>query len=548
MDIDLSELPDDVAALKAVVIAACAKADAVAAELASEKARRADDAALIAHMKLQIEKLKRDKFGASAERASRLLDQMAFELEELEATATEDELAAELAAAKTSNVAPFIRKRPARQPFPDHLPRERVVVPGPTACTCCGGARLAKLGETITETLETIPRSWKVIQHVREKFTCRDCEKISQAPAPFHVIPRGWAGPSFLAMLVFEKFGQHQPLNRQAERYAREGVPLSLSTLADQVGACCAVLEPIFNLIVSHVFSGERIHGDDTTVPVLAKGKTDIARSWVYVRDDRPFGGPAPPAAVFYYSRDRSGEHPQTHLARYSGIFQADAFAGYNKLYDTGRAAEPIMEAACWAHARRKFFELADLAQAAKRKAHSKKPVYTSPTALEAVRRIDALFDIERNIIGQPPAARQIVRQDLSAPLAMAFEIWLRQERAKLSRHDDLAIAIDYILTRWTAFTRFLSDGRICLTNNAAERALRGIALGRKSWLFAGSDRGGRRAAMMYSLIVTAKMNNIDPQAWLANVLARIAEHPAHRLDELLPWNWTRAGTDQLAA
>ncbi|OYV62086.1 MAG: IS66 family transposase, partial [Acidocella sp. 21-58-7] len=259
MDIDLSALPDDVAALKAVVIAACAKADAVAAALANEKARRADDAALIAHMKLQIEKLKRDKFGASAERASRLLDQMAFELEELEATATEDELAAELAAAKTSNVAPFIRKRPARQPFPDHLPRERVIVAGPTACTCCGGARLAKLGETITETLETIPRSWKVIQHVREKFTCRDCEKISQAPAPFHVIPRGWAGPSLLAMLVFEKFGQHQPLNRQAERYAREGVPLSLSTLADQVGACCAVLEPIFNLIVSHVFSGERI-------------------------------------------------------------------------------------------------------------------------------------------------------------------------------------------------------------------------------------------------------------------------------------------------
>jgi transposase len=535
MDINLSELPDDVAALKAVVIAACAKADAVAAELANEKARRADDAALISHMKLQIEKLKRDKFGASAERASRLLDQMAFELEKLEATATEDELAAELAAAKTSNVAPFIRKRPARQPFPDHLPRERPVVTGPTACTCCGGARLAKLGETITETLEIIPRSWKVIQHVREKFTCRDCEKISQAPAPFHVIPRGWAGPSFLAMLVFEKFGQHQPLNRQAERYAREGVPLSLSTLADQVGACCAVLEPIFNLIVSHVFSGERIHGDDTTVPVLAKGKTDIARSWVYVRDDRPFGGPAPPAAVFYYSQDRSGEHPQTHLARYSGIFQADAFAGYNKLYDSGRSAGAITEAACWAHARRKFFELADLAQAAKRKARSKKPVYTSPTALEAVRRIDALFDIERNIIGQPPAARQMVRQDLSAPLAMAFETLLRQERAKLSRHDDLASAIDYMLTRWTAFTRFLGDGRICLTNNAAERALRGIALGRKSWLFAGSDRGGRRAAMMYSLIVTAKMNNIDPQAWLADVLARIAEHPAHRLDELLP-------------
>jgi transposase len=396
--------------------------------------------------------------------------------------------------------------------------------------------------------LETIPRTWKVIAHVREKFTCRDCEKISQAPAPFHVIHRGWAGPSFLAMLVFEKFGQHQPLNRQAERYAREGVPLSLSTLADQVGACCVVLEPIFNLILSHVFAGERIHGDDTTVPVLAKGKTDIARSWVYVRDDRPFAGPAPPAVVFYYSRDRSGEHPQSHLAAYSGIFQADAFAGYNKLYEAGRSPCSIMEAACWSHARRKFFELADLAKAAQRKARSKKPVFTSPTALEAVRRIDELFDIERNINGQSAETRRSVRKELSVPLIVALETWLRQERVKLSRHDDLAIAMDYMLTRWKAFTRFLDDGRICLSNNAAERALRGIALGRKSWLFAGSDRGGRRAAIMYSLIVTAKMNNVDPQAWLADVLSRIAEHPAQKLDELLPWNWTKPEAVQLNA
>ena len=548
MDVDLSALPDDVATLKAVVLAACAKADAVAAELANEQAKRADDVALIAHMKLQIEKLKRDKFGPRSERASRLLDQMVFELEELESTATEDELAAELAAVKTSSVAPFTRNRPARKPFPEHLPRERVIVPGPIACTCCGSARLAKLGETITETLETIPRSWKVIAHVREKFTCRDCEKISQTPAPFHVIRRGWAGPSFLAMLVFEKFGQHQPLNRQAERYAREGVPLSLSTLADQVGACCVVLEPIFNLMAAHVFAGERIHGDDTTVPVLAKGKTDIARSWVYVRDDRPFGGPVPPAAVFYYSRDRGGEHPRGHLARYSGIFQADAFGGYNKLYEVGRSPGPIIEAACWAHARRKFFELADIAKAAKRKGRSKKPVFTSPTALEAVCRIDALFDIERGINGQSPVARRAVRQELSVPLARELKTWLTQERTKLSRHDDLAGAIDYMLTRWAAFTRFLDDGRICLTNNAAERALRGIALGRKSWLFAGSDRGGRRAAIMYSLIVTTKMNNVDPQAWLADVLGRIADHPVHKLEDLLPWNWNKAETTALNA
>ena len=348
-------------------------------------------------------------------------------------------------------------------------------------------------------------------------------------------------------MLVFEKFGQHQPLNRQAERYTREGVPLSLSTLADQVGACCAVLEPIFNLMVAHVFAGERLHGDDTTVPVLARGKTDIGRSWVYVRDDRPFGGPAPPAAVFYYSRDRGGEHPQAHLARYSGIFQADAFSGYNKLYEAGRLPGPIVEAACWAHARRKFFELADLAKAAKRKARSGKPAFTSPIALEAVRRIDALFDIERDIAGQSPSARSCGPPDLSAPLVAGTGNLDATGKSKLSRHDDLAVAMDYMLTRWAAFTRFLDDGRICVTNNAAERAIRGIALGRKSWLFAGSDRGGRRAAIMYSLIVTAKMNDIDPQAWLADVLSRIADHPAHNIEDLLPWNWAKAEATQIS-
>ncbi len=476
MAIDISTLPDDVDSLKAALLASVARADIVAAELANEQAKRADDHALIAHLKLQIEKLKRDKFGPSAERTSRLLDQMEFTLEELESAATEDELAAEMAAAKTTNVTAFKRNRPSRKPFPEHLPRERVVVPGPTACTCCGGARLAKLGETITETLETIPRTWKVIQHVREKFTCRDCEKISQAPAPFHVIPRGWAGPSFLAMLVFEKFGQHQPLNRQAERYAREGVPLSLSTLADQVGACCVALDPLVELLVAHVFAGARVHGDDTTVPVLAKGQTDIARSWVYVRDDRPFGGLAPPVAVFYYSRDRRGEHPQAHLAKYSGILQADAFGGYNKLYEPDRMPGPITEAACWAHSRRKFFELADLAKIAKRKAQGGKPAFASPMALEAVRRIDALFDIEREINGKSAAERLAVRQKLSAPLVAELADWMTAARARLSPHDDAGKAMNYMLNRWPAFTRFLDDGRICLTNNAAERALRGIA------------------------------------------------------------------------
>ena len=548
MPVPPEPLADDIDALKAALAAERAERIAAQALAASVQAKLSDDQVLIAHLKLEIEKLKREIYGQRSERSVRLLDQMELQLEELEASATEDELLAERAAAKTTSVVGFNRKRPARRPFPEHLPRERVIVAGPTSCTCCGGTRLSKLGEDVTETLEVIPRQWKVIQHVREKFTCRDCEKISQAPAPFHVIARGWAGPSLLAMILFEKFGQHQPLNRQAERYAREGVPLSLSTLADQVGAGCVVLDPIFRRIEAHALAAERLHGDDTTVPVLAKGKTDIARSWVYVRDDRPFGGPAPPAAVFYYSRDRSGEHPQGHLASYAGILQADAYGGYGKLYEPGRSPGPVIEAACWSHARRRFFVLADIAATAKRKAKGQTPAVVSPLAFEAVRRIDAVFDVERGINGLSAEQRLLVRQALSVRLVAELETWMRQERAKLSRHADVAKAMDYMLKRWEAFVRFLTDGRICLTNNAAERALRGIALGRKSWLFAGSDRGGQRAAIMYSLIVTAKMNDIDPQAWLADVLARIADHPVHKLGELLPWNWRPLNAPEPAA
>ena len=290
------------------------------------------------------------------------------------------------------------------------------------------------------------------------------------------------------------------------------------------------------------------MHGDDTPVPVLATGKTDTGRCWVYVRDDRPFGGQDPPAAMFYYSRDRAGEHPACHLAGYSGILQADAYGGYNKLYEVARQPRPIVEASCWVHARRPFFVLADVAANARRKAQGKTASVLSPLALEAVRRIDALFDIERAINGQSAEHRRQVRQEASAPLVADLERWLREERPKLSRGNDLAKAMDYVLKRWPAFTRFLDDGRICLSNNAAERALRGIALGRKSWLFAGSDRGGQRAAAMYSLIVTAKMNDIDPQAWLADVLARIAEHPARDIDDLLPWNWLPRSAPRQAA
>jgi hypothetical protein len=326
-------------------------------------------------------------------------------------------------------------------------------------------------------------------------------------------------------------------LNRQAERYAREGVPISLSTMADAVGASCVALDPLLRLVEAHVMAAERLHGDDTTVPVLAKGKTDTGRCWVYVRDDKPFGGTAPPAAMFYYSHDRKGEHPQRHLAGYAGLFQADAFDGYRQLYLPDRSPGPIVEAGCWVHARRPFFAMADLEENARRHAAGKRAITLSPIAIEVVRRIDALFDIERSINGKPAEGRRAVRQELSKPLVEALQVYMREQRAKLSRGHDLAKAIDYILKRWAAFTLFLDDGRVCLSNNAAERALRGIALGRKSWLFCGSDRGGERAAAMYSLIVTAKMNDVDPQAWLADVLSRIAMYPAHRMDDLLPWN-----------
>ena len=524
-------MPDgsDIDALRTALAAA-------EAEVIDARAKATEAEAQIAALKLMIEKLRRALYGQRSERKQRLLDQLELQLDELEASATEDELAAEQAAAGTTQVKGFTRRRRSgRKPFPEHLPRERVVVPAPSACGCCGSEKLSKIGEDITETLEVIPRQWKVVQTVREKFTCRHCEKISQPPAPFHVVPRGWAGPNLLAMLVFEKYGTHQPLNRQRDRYAREGVDLSLSTLADQVGACAVALKPLHDLIADHVLAAERLHGDDTPVPVLAKGKTDTARAWVYVRDDAPFGGPDPPAALFHYSRDRSGKHPQEHLRTFTGIFQADIYAGYNRLYAAGRSPGPVTEAACWAHSRRKFFELADIA-ASKGRGKNAPPI--SPLALEAVKRIDLLFDIERGIKGKTAEQRHTVRQELSAPALADLEAWMKAERARLSRHAPVAKAMDYMLRRWDRFARFLDDGRICLTNNAAERALRGIALGRKSWLFAGSDRGGRRAAAMYTLIGTAKLNDVDPQAWLADVLGRIAGTPQKRLDELLPWNW----------
>ena len=519
MSIDDS-LPTDLASAHALIIA---QRQALSAAESEAKFR----ALLIEKLKYTIKKLRHERFGQSSERGA-LLDQLELQLADLEEDTSQAEAAAQMAAATAASekitVPLFERRKPARRPLPEHLPRERVVYPAPAACPCCGGGTLRKIGEDVTETLELIPRQWKVIQHVREKFSCRACEAITQPPAPSHPIARGRAGSKLLAHVLFSKYSLHLPLNRQSTTYAREGIDLDVSTLADWVGAAAATLMPLVTAILMHVFAAQRIHADDTTVPVLAKGKTRTGRLWTYVRDDRPFAGPEPPAAVFFYSRDRGGQHPEQHLASYAGLMQADAYAGFNRLYQANRKPGPIVEAACWAHARRKFFDLACINK--------------TPIAIEAVERIDALFAIEREINGVAPQQRVRVRNERSRPLVIELETWLREQRAKLSSKNEIAKAIHYSLKRWRALTSFLDDGRLCMSNNAAERELRAVAMGRKNWTFAGSDEGGRRAAVIYTLIATAKLNDIDPQAWLADVLARLPDHPAKRIADLLPWNW----------
>ena len=445
---------------------------------AEERARNAE--AMMSGARLEIERLKlllakarRERFGASSERSSRLIEQLELQLAELEETVAEDEAATErTGTGDFTVVGTHVRQRPARRPLPAHLPRQRVVVPPPTACPCCGGRRLVKVGEAVTETLDVVPRHWFVKQTVREKLACRDCQKIAEPPAPFHVIPRGRCGASLLAMILFEKYGVHQPLNRQSERYAKEGIALDVSTMADHVGAAAAALAPIQALIEQHVHAATRLHGDDTTVPVLAKGRTVTGRLWAYVRDDRPFAGEAAPAVLFHYSSDRRGVHPQAHLAGYRGILQADAYAGFGELYAATRAGGAITEALCWAHGRRRFFELADLARPGR---------IPAPLALEAVRRIDAIFEHERTINGQPADLRLAYRrQEHVLPLVKALEEWLRRERPRLSRHAEVARAMDYMLKRWPAFTRFLDDGRILsLEQRGRTSAARG-RLGKK--------------------------------------------------------------------
>src|SRR5450631_2482097 len=472
----------------------------------------------IEHLKLLIGKLRRMQFGRKSEKLDRQIEQLELRLDELQATQAENAAVSDApaAVAPAGNTA-----RPARRLLPEHLPREvRKYMPKQEACPDCGG-KLRFLGEDVSEILEYVPARFKVIRQVRPKLACACCERIVQAAAPSRPIERGVAGPGLLAHVLVSKYCDHLPLYRQSEIYAREGVELERSTLADWVGGTSRLFEPLVEALRRHVMTAQKVHADDTPVPVLApgNGKTKTGRLWTYVRDDRPAGDATPAAVWFAYSPDRKGEHPQAHLGNFTGTLQADGYAGFDAVYETGR----IQEAACWAHVRRKFYDL--------------HVAHKSPVAAEAIERIAALYAIEKEIRGHPADQRRQVRNAQARPLLDSLKQWLEETLEKLSRKSDTALAVRYALSRWDALLRYVNDGRIEIDNNAAERSLRTVALGRKNYLFAGSDAGGERAAAIYSLIGTAKLNGLDPEAYLREVLSRIADHPITRIEELLPWN-----------
>jgi transposase len=472
----------------------------------------------IEHLKLLIAKLRRMQFGRRSEKVERQIEQLELKLEELEAHRAEVEPQTPSQALPVEPAAPASK---TRHPLPEHLPRvTHTHLPEKQSCPGCGGA-MKKLGEDVSEMLEYVPASFTVLRHVRPRLCCSGCEIVVQAPAPSRPIDRGLAGPGLLAHVLTAKFCDHLPLYRQSEIYAREGVDLDRSTLAKWVGQASALVAPLVEALRRYVLAAEKLHGDDTPVPVLApgNGKTKTGRLWTYVRDDRPAGSEDAPAAWFAYSPDRKGEHPQRHLKDFKGILQADAYAGFNKLYEDGS----ILEAPCMAHFRRKFYDLMEAQR--------------SPIATEAVQRIAPLYAIEKEIRGRSPAERQKIRNARARPLLDAMKAWLEASLPKLSRKSDNAAAIHYALARWDALMRYCDDGRIEIDNSAAERALRAVAVGRRNYLFAGSDAGGGRAAVFYSLVGTAKLNSLDPEAYLREVFERIANQPIHRIEELLPWH-----------
>jgi transposase len=511
-------LPDlealDMEALKALVIAQHS-------ELLEQHRSNAQE---IEHLKLVIEKYRRMIFGRKSEKLTSQLEQLEFRLEELEtAQAAEEAVQAEKEASQqgSTQTVTKLRRRPVRKPLPEDLPREVIThLPPHNCCPDCGGA-LRQFGEDVSEQLERIPATFKVIRHVRPKFACAGCERVVEAPAPARPIERGLPGPDLLAHVLVSKYGNHLPLYRQSEIFAREGVDLDRSTLAGWVGAASELLAPLVDQIRKHVLAASKIHADDTPVPVLApgNGKTRTGRLWTYVRDDRPAGYTTPPAVWLTYSEDRKGEHPRRHLKDFKGALQADAYAGFHHLYGDGA----IYEVSCWAHTRRKF--------------HDIHVVHASPTTTEAIARIGALYGIEEEIRGKPVDIRRSVRQDRTKPLLDDLRHWMEKTLTSLSTKSETSGAIRYALSRWRALTRFVDDGLLDIDNNAAERSLRSVVMGRKNYLFLGSNSGGQRAASLYSLIATAKLNGLDPEFYLRTVLARIPEHPINRIEELLPWN-----------